>query len=832
MNRKDRRAALSQERTHDEPGTPAAVDKLFAAALRLHHAGQLNEAAGSYRQVLALDPPHDKSLQNLGAIAIKAGRNELAVDLFRRAIALNDAAPDYHRNIAVAFHGLGQWDQAIVHARRAVALKADGVDAYVILGDALEQQHQLSEALTCFTQAAMLEPGNATAHTHLGGLQMRLGRPAEAKASLERAIDLDPNQAGAHFFLGNARFEEGQPQAAIECYLRAIAITPDHLNCHTNICSALMAQSKYAEAIAHYQQILEYKPDFVAGHCYLAVAYLASGEPGLALGSVRRALKLAETTHAKTLFVACLQRLPTVDNDGEMSDLLVRALSEPWDRPNKLVAYGLKLVKADAGIAGCIARVAASWPLRLNADGVYGTIGLGALSGHAPLRAMLENALVADIAMEQLLTNVRRCLLDAATVASTDAAPDENTVAFHASLARQCFITEYAYALTDEELAEVGRLRLALHEALRAGERIPADWLLALACYGSLHTLPHCERLLSLTWPTAVDALLTQQVREPLEEIRLRNTIPPLTPIENEVSKVVRDQYEENPYPRWVKAPVASVSQRPDLFLRELFPLAKFRSLSKAGTIDLLNAGCGTGQQLLDLAQIFEGSQVLAIDLSLASLSYAKRKAMERGLGNIEFGQADIMQLGTLGRQFDIIESCGVLHHLGDPDAGWRVLVPLLRPNGFMRIALYSELARQQIVAVQKLIARQGYGRSASEIRRFRQEFLVHPDPALVGALSAMNDFYTLSECRDLLFHVQEHRFTIPRIKAFLAANDLEFIGFEVQQPIRHLYARQFPADAAMSNLDHWHAFEQANPSTFLGMYSFWVQKGVAEQAN
>ena len=47
------------------------------------------------------------------------------------------------------------------------------------------------------------------------------------------------------------------------------------------------------------------------------------------------------------------------------------------------------------------------------------------------------------------------------------------------------------------------------------------------------------------------------------------------------------------------------------------------------------------------------------------------------------------------------------------------------------------------------------------------------------------NDFYSTSECRDLLFHVQEHRMTLPQIKAFLAAQDLQFLGFEIDRGTR-----------------------------------------------
>ena len=41
---------------------------------------------------------------------------------------------------------------------------------------------------------------------------------------------------------------------------------------------------------------------------------------------------------------------------------------------------------------------------------------------------------------------------------------------------------------------------------------------------------------------------------------------------------------------------------------------------------DILIAGCGTGQHSIGTAARFGSSKVLAIDLSLSSLAYAKRK--------------------------------------------------------------------------------------------------------------------------------------------------------------------------------------------------------------
>jgi hypothetical protein len=86
-------------------------------------------------------------------------------------------------------------------------------------------------------------------------------------------------------------------------------------------------------------------------------------------------------------------------------------------------------------------------------------------------------------------------------------------------------------------------------------------------------------------------------------------------------------------------------------------------------------------------------------------------------------------------------------------------------------------------------------------------------------------DFYTISTCRDLLFHVQERQFAIPEIKAFLVRNGLTFIGFMIDPAVQHHYRVRFAHDAAMTDLDCWSALEAESPLIFTNMYQFWVQK-------
>ncbi len=142
-----------------------------------------------------------------------------------------------------------------------------------------------------------------------------------------------------------------------------------------------------------------------------------------------------------------------------------------------------------------------------------------------------------------------------------------------------------------------------------------------------------------------------------------------------------------------------------------------------------------------------------------------------------------------------------------------------------MRVSLYSELARQDIAAAQHEIAESGYGDSADEIRAFRQKVMSMDPTTSIFKLTRSPDFFSLSECRDLLFHVQQQTFTLPQIARFIAENGLVFLGFELPIFIKEKYTQQFPRDKIGNDLKSWEEFEMLNPDTFLSMYTFWVQK-------
>jgi SAM-dependent methyltransferase len=357
-------------------------------------------------------------------------------------------------------------------------------------------------------------------------------------------------------------------------------------------------------------------------------------------------------------------------------------------------------------------------------------------------------------------------------------------------------------------------------QTISKSEQPEAKKILCLASYRQLHQYNWCEKLESLD---NLEEVKSQLIEEPYAERAIAAEIPMLGEISDDVSLKVRAQYEENPYPRWVKTRMPTKVKSISEICAELSLHPHSKSIKNVTAPAVLVAGCGTGQHSIETASYFSDCQVTAVDLSLASLAYAKRKTTELGITNLKYLQADILRLDQLEQKFDIIESVGVLHHMDEPMAGWRVLTDLLKPGGLMYIGLYSELARQHIAEVRKEITLRKVGTSESEIREFRRS-LAESNDENHQLLTTSSDFFNLSSLRDLIFHVQEHRFTLPQIKKCLDELGLKFCGFTAKDTISNFMGFH-GKDADIYDLALWHQFEENNPRAFAAMYQFWCQK-------
>ena len=577
--------------------------------------------------------------------------------------------------------------------------------------------------------------------------------------------------------LGAALKQLGRIEESLIAMQKSVLLEPLDHEAHNNLGVTLKELDRFDEAFYSYIQAINLKPDFEDAYVNL----------GIIMKNIR----------FKSFDPKLYQPLIQLLRIGNLSS------------PSDLAFCILSLLKHDPLIMDLLLKK--NFPINLSE--VY-TI-LTKLNKIKLLHQLMRTSPIPDLQFEELFVTIRSLLLkNESKIEATS-----EVIYFLSTLALHCFTNEYIYDEEDEETRLLKNLETEIIKTLSNHEQPEAKKILCLASYRKLDQYNWCQKLTSLDHLNEVKKRL---IEDPMVERKIIQEMPVLEEISDNISIKVKNQYEENPYPRWVRKKIFKPKSILDI-LTAIKLNFHSESVLNVNAPDILIAGCGTGQQSIETACRFFGCQVLAVDLSFASLAYAKRKTDEFKINNIRYLQADILNLNKLDKKFDIIECVGVLHHMDDPIAGLRVLINLLKPYGLIKIGLYSELARQHVSEARKEIEISKVGTSIVEMREFRQ-LIIKSLKEKYQQLTKSIDFYSLSMFRDFIFHIKEHQFTIPQIKNCLNNLGLKFCGFENEPAVLN-FIKFYGRKKDIYDLAAWDHFEKNNPQTFIGMYQFWCQK-------
>ncbi|NTV12782.1 MAG: tetratricopeptide repeat protein [Desulfobulbaceae bacterium] len=694
-------------------------------------------------------------------------------------------------------HQSGNFQQAEEYYRQVLAVEPSNPRANNLLGTLYYQHGNLAVALPLLEKAIRVQPDYVDAHNLLGSIHLALGNFEQAISCCRQVLKYQPDSAMAHNSLGIVLQISGQYQAALASFQRALALQPQYVEAQANQGIVYWQLGRIDDALASYGQALILRPDFQAAYANFSALMKLRNLLPAALGAA---------ADRKNLLINCLNR-----NDLQAQNFFPAACHELFLGSTGEEAQHF-IASPETSEVG--RQLLAQSPL-------------GRLLSEPLFLLLLRKTIIADPFAERFLTRLRQELT--LLLATQELAEDSygRLTPVVCALAQQCFWNEYVWQVTAAEgeflSVIVGKLRLA--SSLTTPKAIIC--LALLACYAPLYSQQEfADNLPGAAALTDRDLaeLLRIQLFEPRQEKELAAGIRSFSEVSDEISQLVRQQYEENPYPRWTG--ISLVPPRPftDCLRQFIAPHAP-QELPAAARPLVLVAGCGTGQHAISCATYYLEAAVVAVDLSRASLAYAQRQAAELGITNIEFIQGDILDLAKLNKTFDVIECSGVLHHMRLPAQGLAVLVDLLRPAGYLKIGLYSEIARQHIVAAREFVQEHGFAPTLAGIRASRQALWALPDDHLAKQVASSQDFYAASTVRDLIFHVQEHRFTLPQIAELLAEFNLEFLGFDLNVEIKSAYLAEHGDDPGAISLADWHLYEEKNPGTFIGMYDFWVRK-------
>ncbi|MDP2329116.1 MAG: class I SAM-dependent methyltransferase [Reyranella sp.] len=256
----------------------------------------------------------------------------------------------------------------------------------------------------------------------------------------------------------------------------------------------------------------------------------------------------------------------------------------------------------------------------------------------------------------------------------------------------------------------------------------------------------------------------------------------------------VRAQYEALPYPPRDPRDEASrlITGTPSHVLEINHYLFSGR-LNFTRPFRALVAGGGTGDACIMLAQQLADrrcpGEVVYLDLSTASRQICEARAKARGLRNIQFVTASLLDLPAMNiGQFDYIDCTGVLHHLPEPAVGMRALASVLQPDGGVGVMLYGEYGRSGVYPLQEMLRTLAPPSMALEDRLAMAKRLIRflPTTNLFRRNPYLNDHVTGGDAGlyDLVLHSCDRAFTVPDIGTMAAAAGLRVVAF--LEPVRY----------------------------------------------
>ena len=668
---------------------------------------------------------------------------------------------------------------------------------------ALKKNH-LIEAETFFAECIAEDETFHTAWLHLGLVWAKMGRTQESSDAFQMAVALNENDVDSVYNLGLSLIKLGFENEGLP-YLSKACELSDGAEIANAIGNVFYKTGDYKSSSFFFLKAYQKDKTNPELTQTLAVSLFQDGDTMRAVHLVRGLLlKFPSNENYRILFSEVINKYAEEEFCEDTKKAIELCLAEDNIRHRNLALSWRELFRTDPAL-----EFIRKFPtlIEINEDEFFKALKM-------PFLYMgLQRNIASNSVTELIFMYIRRYFT---SHWQNYASWPKAVLEFLSSLAVQCWYNDFIYFETIEEKENLQKLFAQLETEIASSKKISEDTckLLALSCcYKPLYEIytkdedlaiaPSCKSLMA--------PLVKAQFKNPRYETSLIPKIKSFTEIEDATSKAVQKMYEKRPYPRWTSANSTKTSE-------------SLKSISS--NLEILVAGCGTGQEPVLYASVLPGAKITAIDLSRPSIAYGMRMAEELCyLNRITFLHGDLMKVGELNKKFDYVVSSGVLHHLKDPDKGLAAILDTLKPGGKMSISLYSKIARDKILnPASDYIQEKGYSSSLDDIRQFRQDILNLPPEDPRRLCTHAGDFFNLSECNDLLFHVQEHRYNFPLIQEMADRHGLSPYTVNMSPPRKRDFAEMFP-DGYLSDLALMDKYEHANPEAFVEMYKIYFQR-------
>ncbi len=159
----------------------------------------------------------------------------------------------------------GRVQEAIDYLTRSIELDPQFVKAYINRAAAFSHQQEHEKALKDHNQVLRLAPGYFLTFYNRGITHSALGKWENAFQDFSRVLEVDPSYAGAYFERGSTLAQQQKFTGALADFSKAIQLKPDHTEAYYNRALVYFFLQKYEQALLDLQQLLMLQPQHVEG---------------------------------------------------------------------------------------------------------------------------------------------------------------------------------------------------------------------------------------------------------------------------------------------------------------------------------------------------------------------------------------------------------------------------------------------------------------------------------------------------------------------------------------------------------------------------------------
>ena len=238
------------------------TEAVMRSALALHRAGQLDEAARLYEQVVAAQPRNPDALYLLGTVHFQRGEVDTALARFDRALKARPDFPEAQAARGAALSQLERHAEALAAYDKLLAVRPNQPETWNNRANALLVLGRAADAVASYDRALALKADYADGWRNRGIALMQLGRPADALQSFDRALRLRPDSADTWEDSASALAQLDRREDAIAAYDRALGLKPRNPNLLYNRGNNHSILKHYENAIHDCEAVLALVPDY------------------------------------------------------------------------------------------------------------------------------------------------------------------------------------------------------------------------------------------------------------------------------------------------------------------------------------------------------------------------------------------------------------------------------------------------------------------------------------------------------------------------------------------------------------------------------------------